>query len=87
MMKHQHVEPRESVRIHQDILSRFSVGVHWGTFALSQEYCLEPPLKLKQALEEMGVASTAFVTMQHGETRFASRGRFERVKSRRKSNK
>ncbi len=36
-MKHQHVEPSESVKIHIDIGSRFSLAIHWGTFALANE--------------------------------------------------
>ena len=36
-MKYQHVNPEEAVMIHQDVKSNFSVGVHWGTFALANE--------------------------------------------------
>lgn len=36
-MKHQHVNPEEAVRIHEDIGSQFSVAIHWGTFAISNE--------------------------------------------------
>ena len=34
-MKQAHVNPEEAVKIHQDIDSRYSVAIHWGTFALS----------------------------------------------------
>lgn len=36
-MKYQHVNPDEAVRIHEDIGSKFSVAIHWGTFALANE--------------------------------------------------
>lgn len=68
-MKHQHINPEEAVRIHQDIGSSFSVAIHWGTFALSNEYFLEPPRLLREALEKERVNLKSFVTFKHGETR------------------
>lgn len=37
MMRAQHVDPEESVKIHRDIRAQRSVGIHWGTFALANE--------------------------------------------------
>lgn len=39
-MKYQHVAPEEAVQIHQDVQARFSMAVHWGTFALANEVSL-----------------------------------------------
>ncbi|XP_048252801.1 N-acyl-phosphatidylethanolamine-hydrolyzing phospholipase D-like isoform X2 [Haliotis rufescens] len=36
-MHPQHVNPKESVQIHEDVQSRMSVGIHWGTFTLTNE--------------------------------------------------
>jgi len=36
-MEFQHVDPLEAVKIHEDIQSNFSLGIHWGTFNLSYE--------------------------------------------------
>ena len=36
-MKYQHVNPEEAVQIHEDVKSNFSLGIHWGTFALANE--------------------------------------------------
>lgn len=38
-MHPQHVSPEESVEIHKEIRSKFSLGVHWGTF--KQMGCFE----------------------------------------------
>ena len=37
LMEFQHVDPLEAVKIHEDIRSNFSLGIHWGTFNLSYE--------------------------------------------------
>ncbi|XP_054168659.1 N-acyl-phosphatidylethanolamine-hydrolyzing phospholipase D-like [Oppia nitens] len=81
-MRQQHVEPAEAVRIHQDIASRFSLAIHWGTFALANEYFLDPPMKLRAALESAHLEANSFATFLHGETRLVYRdGRVERSKT------
>lgn len=44
MMKGQHVDPEEAVKIHQDLQAKHSVAIHWGTFALAYEVRREDPL-------------------------------------------
>ncbi|RWS11168.1 N-acyl-phosphatidylethanolamine-hydrolyzing phospholipase D-like protein, partial [Dinothrombium tinctorium] len=68
-MKYQHINPEEAVLIHEDIKSKFSIGVHWGTFSLANEYYLDPPVKLRDALEAKKLSLDSFVTFKHGETR------------------
>lgn len=36
-MRAQHINPEEAVKIHQDVKSKFTVAIHWGTFALANE--------------------------------------------------
>ncbi|KAI2810970.1 hypothetical protein BLOT_002140, partial [Blomia tropicalis] len=71
-MKHQHVNPEEAVQIHQDIRSKFSIAVHWGTFSMSNEYFLDPPVRLREALDKHKLDRHEFVTFMHGETRIVS---------------
>lgn len=54
-MKYVHVNPEEAVRIHQDIGSARSVGIHWGTFRLTYEHYLEPKLKIEELVREAGL--------------------------------
>ena len=39
-MQCQHVDPDEAWLIHNDVCAFNSVGVHWGTFKLSDEVCM-----------------------------------------------
>jgi len=64
-----HVNPAEAVRIHQDVRSRLSVAMHWGTFRLTTEPLDEPPLQLAQALAQAGIPAEKFPVFRHGETR------------------
>jgi len=67
-MKLQHVNPEEAVNIHKDVNSRFSVGMHWGTFILTSEPVNDPPIRLKEAMDKLKVEDRTFVTFKHGET-------------------
>lgn len=64
-----HANPEEAVKIHQDIGARHSVGMHWGTFVLTDEPFEEPPHRLALARREAGLKEEAFFVMKHGETR------------------
>lgn len=68
-MKTMHVNPEEAVQSHIDLNARYTVGMHWGTFRLTDERLDEPPQKLSQALERAKVSPLRLFLMQHGETR------------------
>jgi len=64
-----HVGPEEAVRIHLDIGALQSVGMHWGTFVLTDEPMDEPPRLLAAELARRSLNPEAFLTLGHGETR------------------
>ena len=66
--KPNHQNPEEAVQCHQDLNSRQSVGVHWGTFTLTAEHIMEPVERLAKAVEKEGLEKTCFVCLKHGET-------------------
>jgi L-ascorbate metabolism protein UlaG (beta-lactamase superfamily) len=66
---HIHANPPEAVRIHQDLRSQQSIGMHWGTFNYTDEPMAEPPLYLAKALKEAGIPPEKFVVFKIGETR------------------
>ena len=73
-MSAQHVDPTEAVRIHQDLAAERSIGIHWGTFQLTDEPLDEPPQALARAAREAGLSDDAFSVMAVGATRrFAPR--------------
>ncbi|XP_059140715.1 N-acyl-phosphatidylethanolamine-hydrolyzing phospholipase D-like [Physella acuta] len=63
----QHVDPEEAVKIHMDIKSQTSVGIHWGTFRLSKEFYLEPKQKLAEEVKKLELSPSSFITVQHGD--------------------
>lgn len=68
LMRAVHVDPEEAVRIHQDVGSELSLGMHWGTFRLTLEPMDEPPVRLAAALDQAGIARGRFRVLTHGET-------------------
>lgn len=68
-MKDQHINPREAVMVHKDLGAKRSIGVHWGTFKLSDEALDQPPKDLATERRRQGVAEAAFDVMAIGETR------------------
>jgi N-acyl-phosphatidylethanolamine-hydrolysing phospholipase D len=68
-MRAMHMDPDEAVRVHLDVRSRHSIGMHWGTFVLTMEDPAEPPRRLAAALAAAGLPAGSFTVMQHGETR------------------
>ena len=74
-MKEQHVNPEEAVRIHLDLGARRSLGIHWGSFQLSDESLDEPPRALATARRALGVADADFAVTAIGQTvRMSRRG-------------
>lgn len=69
-MRHNHVNPDEAVRIHREIGSRLSLGIHWGTFErLTAEPLDQPVRDLAAALRAQEVPADRFFVLRHGETR------------------
>ena len=59
-MRSAHMDPSEAVRVHRDVGARRSIGMHWGTFQLTDEGREEPVRALAEALRLAGVEPRAF---------------------------
>ncbi|MGH8744247.1 MAG: MBL fold metallo-hydrolase, partial [Burkholderiales bacterium] len=68
-MAAQHVNAEEAVKIHRDLGAKRSLGVHWGTFALSDEPLDAPPRALAAQRRIQGLSDEEFFVMAIGETR------------------
>jgi L-ascorbate metabolism protein UlaG (beta-lactamase superfamily) len=42
------LSPEDAVAVHLDVKSKQSVAMHWGTFSLTDEPLLEPPVRLSK---------------------------------------
>ncbi|HXT49760.1 MAG TPA: MBL fold metallo-hydrolase [Thermoanaerobaculia bacterium] len=58
-MRYQHVNPAEALAAAQALLARELVGMHWGTFVLTDEPLDEPPRALARAVAAAGDAAPA----------------------------
>ena len=68
-MRQHHVNPEEAVQAHLDLQPRRSIGMHFGTFQLTDEAIDAPILALRQAQARAGVAHAEFDVLGFGETR------------------
>lgn len=64
-----HVDPAEAVQVMLDVKARQAMGIHWGTFSLSDESLNQPPIDLKEALEAKHLPLELFFVLHQGETK------------------
>ncbi len=67
-MKEQHVDPAEAVQIMLDCGAMQALGVHWGTFPLSNEGQTAPREMLYAELARRGIDKTRFPALAPGDT-------------------
>jgi L-ascorbate metabolism protein UlaG (beta-lactamase superfamily) len=67
-MKPVHMNPDEAVRAHRDLDATLSIGMHFGTFQLTDEGIDEPTRDLEQALRAHRIEPDRFRVPGFGET-------------------
>ncbi|MBV8831528.1 MAG: MBL fold metallo-hydrolase [Acidobacteriaceae bacterium] len=65
-MAAQHVNPAEAVQIFRDIEASQALGIHWGTFQLTNESREAPRFALAAALSAAAIPSDRFLAAQPG---------------------
>jgi N-acyl-phosphatidylethanolamine-hydrolysing phospholipase D len=68
-MKDQHINPDEAVQTHLDLGAKRSLGIHWGTFELTDESLDQPPKDLAASKARNGLSDESFFLLKIGETR------------------
>ncbi|WP_108610557.1 MBL fold metallo-hydrolase [Aminobacter sp. MSH1] len=66
-MASQHVDPQEAVQILRDIGALYAIGIHWGTFQLTDEGREAPKEELAEAQARAGIDPRRFVAAIPGE--------------------
>ena len=64
-----HTTPEEALIIAQDLKSKKVLGTQWGTFVLSLEPIMEPPIRFKDDAEKFGFKKEYAITFKIGEIR------------------
>ncbi|KAI5116988.1 hypothetical protein M0805_001485 [Coniferiporia weirii] len=65
-----HCAPQDSVRIFRDIRARKALGMHWGTWILTTEDVLDPPIRLAEECKKIGISNDDFGVCDIGQTMF-----------------
>ena len=64
-----HTTPEEALQVARDLNSKKVLGTHWGTFVLSLEPIMEPPIRFKNSAEKYGFKKEDALIFKIGEIR------------------
>lgn len=68
-MKQVHMDPEEAVQAHVDLGAKQSIGIHFGTFQLTNESIDRPVKDLHSVLDQKKIVRNEFLTLEEGSTR------------------
>ncbi|MGK2911974.1 MAG: MBL fold metallo-hydrolase [Sphingobium sp.] len=66
-MAAQHTDPEEAIQIMLDLDARAALGIHWGTFKLTDEPWEDPALRLKAGLQARNIDPDRFKALRPAE--------------------
>ncbi len=69
IMRLTHTTPEEALLVFADVRGRHFVGIHWGTFDLTDEPLDEPPARTLAEARRRGLDPDRIWLLRHGETR------------------
>jgi len=62
-----HTTPEEALNVAKDLKSKKVIGTHWGTFVLSLEPIMEPPIRFKDNAEKYGFKKEDAINFKIGQ--------------------
>ena len=69
IMKMTHITPEQALQVFADVRAKRFLGIHWGTFDLTEEALAEPPQRLEAEVRRLGVDPANVWILKDGETR------------------
>ena len=69
MMRPVHLNPEEAVEAARALGAQRALGIHWGTYDLTDEPLGEPPIRFRAALAAAGLEAERGWVFRVGETR------------------
>jgi L-ascorbate metabolism protein UlaG (beta-lactamase superfamily) len=63
IMKDSHLNPEESIQAAIDLKTTKAIGMHWGTFMLTDEPVLDPPIRLNKELIRLNLENLFLIPM------------------------
>lgn len=77
-----HLSPEDAVMAHQDLQSKHSIAMHFGTFPMADDGMEDPTDDLKKAREKYGITDGEFIIPEEGNTKiYQSEKRVEKISS------
>ena len=67
-MQMQHMNPSDAIMAHRDLASKRSIGMHFGTFQLTDEAIDQPEIDMKAALAAANIKADDFAVPNNGQT-------------------
>ena len=67
-MQFHHMDPDDAVMAHKDLGSKKTIGIHYGTFQLTDEGVDEPVKDLKVAIEKHQISDSDFFVIEQGDS-------------------
>ena len=61
-MSESHVNPEDAIKIMEDLGAEYSYGMHWGTFTLTSEDTLDPPMRLSKVTKQKNINNFDVIT-------------------------
>ena len=63
-----HISPEEAIKVHKDVNSALSIGMHFGTFPLADDGQFQPVEELKKLMIDAGISPDKFQVLEEGQS-------------------
>jgi L-ascorbate metabolism protein UlaG (beta-lactamase superfamily) len=68
-MKSVHMDPKDALKAHEDLKSKTSMAMHYGTFPLADDSMVDPLIDLRKLMEKYEIPDDRFLILKEGTPR------------------